>query len=379
MKCAGSHFFDLPPQESGEAAEEGTACGELLQMAIETPDIWSRMKDGKLTDWPAEMPTHAKNGVAFDDDMKYYIGTMVLPAIIHWQHPANIKCETRIDWSPVDGILLRGQSDVDYIVNLDGKVTLCIDDLKYGWGIVEVRENWQLLGYAIGHHLKNASAGIQQVRMRILQPRPHHEDGWCREWTISVDELTRYCQQITDKFTAIYYGDKSLVTGKHCKYCPAAAEACPAFNRSSYDALETVMTEHIQDVLTDEELSTQLDLFERAKELLDIKFRSIKDLAVSRIKQGKILRNWSTENSYSDRKWKTTISPDTIEMMTGLKIIKQEMVSPAQAEKLGVNKEIVNSLVDRRFLGQKIVRKNAVSAADKIFGTQAPQQVGERK
>lgn len=378
MKCAGSQFFDLPEQESGDAAEEGTACGELLQISIEDPTVWSELTN--TGEWPSHLPTHASNGVPFDEDMKFYIARVVLPAITHWQHPANMKCETRIDWTAHPEVTIRGQSDVMYTMEYDGKYVLCIDDLKYGWGIVEVKENWQLIGYSIGHLMEIQGKGkpVDLVRMRILQPRPHHEDGWCREWMITPDELFKYYEQICAKVKAIVEGDRTLATGKHCKYCPAAAEACPAFSRSAYEAFETIVTEHKQDVLTDKELSTQLDMFERAKEILDIKFRSIKDLAISRIKAGSILSNWTTESSYSDRKWKSSISPSMIEMMTGRKIIKQDMMSPAQAEKLGVNKDLVNSLVDRHFLGQKIVRKQASKMADKAFGNEAPKTKGDK-
>lgn len=370
MKCPGSHFFDLPQQESGPEAAEGTACGELLQMAIESQGIWSSL----LTDgtWPEEMPKQASNGVPFDEDMKHFISRMVLPEITRWQHPANIKCETRIDWSVSSTTVVRGQSDVQYVMDYNGEKVLCIDDLKYGWGLVEVKENWQLLGYAIGHMFQRTEH-ISKVRLRILQPRPYHEDGWCREWWLTPDQLTTYHSQIQTKLTAIENGDRTLATGKHCRYCPASGEACPAFNRTVYEAIETVMGDHYQIQLSDAELSTQLDLLDRVKEVLDIRLRSMKDLAVNRIKNGSILRNWTTVESYSDRKWKPNINPLVIEAMTGVKVVKQEMLSPAQVEKLGVSKDIVNQLVDRHFLGQKIVRKTGEELADKIFGKQKPE------
>lgn len=348
MTCAGSLFFtDLPPQEKNPAAEEGTAAGELLRHYLEKPNM--------------ESGTHASNGVAFDDDMRFFCKPIADE--IFANAGSEILCEQRIDWQTRSGIWIRGQYDVSYI-GKDG--ALYVDDLKYGWGIVEPKENWQLIGYAVGEVLRRGRA-FDKIVLRIHQPRPHHEDGPVRAWSLTYKELIDYKEKIEARMSAIANGLRELVTSPKCKYCPAAAEACPAIGKQMHYAIEYAQ-EFVQDKLSEVGVARQLEIIERFQEVLKIKYDSLKDLAVNRIKSGKIIPGYVTEANYGDRKWKRDIDPAAIEMLTGKVITEKVMLSPAKTEKLGVPKDFVNALVERPFLGQKLKKKDASSIGDKIFG-----------
>lgn len=346
MTCAGSlRFEDLPEQETNDAAKEGTAAGELLaHLLLGTP-----------------VPTHATNGVPFDDDMKFFVQEPFKDII---SKSREILCETPINWTTRSGIVIKGSYDVSFTHNN----TLYIDDLKYGWGIVDVKENWQLLGYAIGEVIRRQQS-FARIVMRIHQPRPHHEDGPTREWVISYEQLLDYKEQIEDRMDQINAGLSELVTGPKCKYCPAAANsACTAFNRAVFHGVDYILSEFKQDSINDKEISFQLEMFDRIAEIMKIKKGSLEQLAVSRIKSGSIIPNYMAEASYGDRKWKPGISPKVIETLTGIKIVESTMLSPAKAEKLGVPKELIKTYVDRHFIGQKLVRKDSSELGNKIFG-----------
>ncbi len=350
MACPGFLSFEgLERLPGGPAAEEGTAFGELVE----------RMLLGR------ELGKQARNGVYFDDDMHFHAKNII--AEVNSNRQSEVLCEQPIDWKTRSGVWIRGKYDWSFVRG--GR--LYIDDAKYGWGIIEAPKNWQLLGYAIGEVMRRGVA-FEQIVLRIRQPRPHHEDGDCREWVITYSELLEYKEQIETRMQEIVDGLRTLQTGAQCKYCPAAREACPAFNRLFYRALE-VSTEFTQDQIDESELARQLDHVHRAVDVIKIKMDSLKELAVSRIKNGKIIPGYLTESSYGDRKWKPGISPEVVEVLTGKKIVKHEMLSPAQAEKAGVPKDFVNQLVDRHFLGQKLVRKDSANLGDKIFGKQAPK------
>lgn len=359
MQCAGILGFEnLVQEESGLPAKEGTAAGRYLQYLLEGT--------AKET-----IPSHCENGILFDDDMKFYATEFAQEILAKAGSP--VLCETRIDWQTRSGIVVRGQYDASYIKIIPDGNALLIDDLKYGWNIVDVKENWQLLGYAIGEVIRRGTA-FDRIILRIHQPRPHHEDGPTREWVLTYPQLLEYKEKIEIRMEEIAAGFRGLATGKYCKYCPAAAEACTAFNRAAFHGIDYVLNDFHQDSVSEKELSFQLDLMSRISEVLTIKYKSLKDLAVNRIREGKIVPNYMTEESYGDRKWKSAVSPKAIETMTGIKIVKEEMLSPAQAEKMGVSKELVKTLVDRHFVGMKVVRKDANALGNKIFGNQNPNK-----
>lgn len=342
MTCAGSLFLEGLPDETNEAAEEGTACGELLEHKL----------------LGSKYGTHASNGVLFDEDMKFY--SDVVAEEILSDHSTDVLCETRIDWMTKSGITIRGQYDASFI--RDGK--LYIDDLKYGWGLVEVKENWQLLGYAIGEIIRRGHP--YDVVMRIHQPRPHHPEGSIRQWAISYGQLLEYRTKIEKRMSEIMGGERSLVPSNKCKYCPAAS-TCSALNDSFYRGID-VAHKFLQDDITDKELSFQLDLISRIQEIVKIKKTSLEELAQHRIKAGGLIPNYISKPSYGHRTWTKNVSPDFIKAMTGKDILEKKLMTPAKAEKLKVPKELIEQVSERHFKGVKIVREDSTALGNKIFG-----------
>lgn len=348
MKCAGSiSFIDLPEYESGVPAQEGTAAGELLQAMLEQRNL------------APVVGTHAKNGFPFDADMKFHV-TPIAEDILT-RASGGVLCETEVTIYSTNAVV-KGHSDANFVS--DGK--LYVDDLKYGWKIVEVKENWQLLAYAIGEVIRRQQV-FDTIVLRIHQPRQHHEDGSTRTWELSYNELMSYYDKLLARLEVLASGSKELVTGPHCKYCPAAGHACPAFNRAYHSALDYVMSDFKQDDITEETLAFQLNQLDRANDILKIKKDSLSDLANYRIKGGSIIPGWMSQESFGHRKWKPGVTPEVIKMLTGKNIIKEEMLSPAQAEKLGVPKDLVKNYSESYFAGMKLVKGDSGKLADKIF------------
>ena len=345
MKCPGFLFFEnLPAQQSNAAAEEGTAAGELLERKLLGLNV----------------PYLAKNGVPFDNDMQFY--TDEVASVIRADETKDLACEQRIDWQTQSGIWIKGSYDISFIRGNK----LYVDDLKYGFGIVEPKENWQLLGYAIGRWLQLRHPRFDSIVLRIHQPRPHHEDGTTRTWEISTEQLLHYKNRIETVMLDITNGYNALVTGPQCKYCPAAA-MCPAFSRVAFEGIDLVLNDFTQDNIDENEIAKQLALFDRVSDVFKIKQDSLKALAQDRLRNNKLIPGWTTEKSYGNRSWKPFVSPKVIEALTKIKIVEEVMLSPAKAERLGVSKELVKEFVDRPFLGEKLVRKNSSDDAEKVF------------
>lgn len=350
MVCAGFVYLTNEESEAGDAAKEGTAAGEWLAGLLEKKPLGAQ----------------AENGVYFDDEMKFY--TAAIAEDIFSRAATPVLCEQRIDWKTSSGILIRGSYDMAFV---DTKGRLCIEDLKYGWGIVEVFENWQLLGYAIGEVIRRGQA-FHEISLKIHQPRPHHEDGSTREWVLTYTQLLEYKAKIEARMQEIADGRKDFQTSKNCKYCKGAAEACTAFNRLFYRSLE-ISTEFYQDKLNNEEIARQLDQVKRAEEVIKIKLDSLVELGTSRIKAGEIIPGYIQSNKYSQREWKPGISPEAIKIMTGKDVVEKTFMSPAKAEKLGIPKELISQLCSSRMTGVKLEKKNGSDVGNKTFGASAPK------
>lgn len=352
MICAGFVFLDLPRSESTTKAEEGTAAGEYLEKLLTNKPLGSV----------------ASNGFYFDEDMKFYTTPINDDVRARAGFGAReILCEQRIDWETKSGITIKGQYDIAFV---DEKGRLCIEDLKYGWGIVEVKENWQLIAYAIGEVIRRGEA-FNEISLKIHQPRPHHEDGSTREWVLSYSELLQYKEKIEKRMQEIVDGRKDFQTSDQCKYCMGTGEACPAFNRLFYRSLE-ITTEFFQDSIDNQELAIQLDQVKRAEEVIKIKKDSLTELGSLRIKQGEIIPGYVQSDKYGNRAWKKNISPESLKLMTGKNVIETSFMTPAKAEKLGIPRELVNNLTEKKFLGVKLEKKNTSEIGNKIFGTNNP-------
>jgi hypothetical protein len=353
MVCAGFMHLQFPEVDTDTVFnKEGTAAGEYFEKKL----------------LGEEIPVIANNGVHIDDDMKFYIDPIVQDVMSRNAVDSAILCEVKINWQTQVGVWIKGRPDVSFV---DHEGTLCVEDLKYGFGIVEVEENWQLIGYAIGEVIRRGRA-FDKISLTIHQPRAHHEDGSSRTWVITYQQLCDYKKQIEDRMNEIVNGNKELTTSKHCKYCPGAAEACPAFNRLFHRALE-VSTDFHQDSINNDELSKQLDHIKRAEEVLKIKQDSLVELATMRIKQGGIIPGYVQTQRFSNRKWKSGVTPEAIKLMTGKDITERTIMTPGKAQKAGVHKDLINQLAEKHFIGVKLEKKSAKELADNVFGKEEPK------
>lgn len=357
MQCFGPLLLEnLVHEEAGQPAKDGTAVGELLSEMIR-----------QRTDSP-KIGTTASNGTFLDQDMWFHARD-TYNTILQRAQGNPIETEERIDWMTPAGIKIRGQFDVSFRTQENEFLVLNVPDLKFGYGIVEVKENWQLIGYAIGQCQRQHAQGLplpQLIRLTIIQPRPYHEDGRIRDWLITFDELIQYYNQICERMQAYVNGSRTLETGKACKYCNAGS-TCPALNRSANKAIDTVLCEWSEKPLTNEEVAEQYELLQRAHELLELRLKSVEQLAISRIQANQIIPGYAFEMTYGDRKWKSNVTPESIHALTGVTITKTEMLSPNQAEKAGVSKKLTSVFTEKPAKGVKLVKKDVAEEANKIL------------
>lgn len=354
MNCIGFLSLEnLHEEEAGQPAKDGTACGELLSEMIR-----------QRTPNPKFGP-YATNGVFLDQDMWFYARS-TYAEILSGAKGSLVETEERIDWMTQAGVTIRGQFDISYGV----ADTLFVEDLKCGWGIVDVKENWQLIGYAIGQcfRLYQKHQWLPKtIVFKIHQPRPYHPDGRIRTWGISFEELMQYKDQIEQRMLAYVNGDKTLQTSqKSCKYCPGLT-SCPAMHKSVYKSVDVALTDWEDKVMSNEDVSFELGLLTRASEMIELKLKSLTQLATHRLGNGQIIPGYAYESELGDRKWHDNVTVDVIKAMSGKDITRTDMLSPNQAEKAGVPRKLVAQLTSRSQKGLKLVKKNVEEEANKIL------------
>jgi len=233
-------------------------------------------------------------------------------------------------------------------------------DLKYGWGIVEVYRNWQMMMYAIGvvDAITDSDGHQEQsihVNMRLAQPRPHHEDGPIREWGMPASELRPYANQLESAARQAMDGTGKLCSGEHCKYC-LARPTCPADRYAAMNALDVAEMQPCHEVLNHD---YELDMLERAKNIINQRYDAQVEYVTQLIKNGTPVSGRSLKPTPG--RGSTWIKP--VEEIISLGQIfniglekPTAILTPNQAIKAGIPKEMVAGYSQRKPSGLKLVK-----------------------
>lgn len=261
----------VPKEKSGDAANEGTAAHELLEICLNEGLDGYEMIDRSIT-----ITTDEDEEITYivDDDMADAVQgciDVVNSYIKDYPH-AEIKVEQKVDISELCGEGMYGTVDVRIAIAYD---RLIIIDYKHGRGVpVDAEDNTQLIYYALGSALED-DFEFETVEMVIVQPRcPQNADVQeyilpvedVREWAVGFRMGRQRAEKARDEI--IKAGkpiSKYLKAGSWCKFCPAQG-ICPA----KYDQMIKVaqMEFSEEDELMD---LTKLDLLPMDKRLIILK------------------------------------------------------------------------------------------------------------
>ena len=241
---------------------------------------------------------------------------------------------------------------------MDGKNdTLYIWDLKYGWGLIEVFENWQMLMYAIGIIGGAIDAGRRPftIKMRLVQPRPYHEDGPIREWSLASTDLQPYIDRLRTAAHEALSGSATLCSGSHCRYC-LARPTCPADRHASMNAIDVAGIPVGHDILN---FDYELDILARAKEIINQRYDALEEHVTELIKNGTIVPGRCIKPTPGrGSTWLKSVE----EIVTLGKIFNIDLakplapITPTQAIKAGIPKEMVEGYSERKPSGLKLVK-----------------------
>lgn len=349
--CTGSiKMAQKYKQEDSEAALKGQAAHELSE----------RMLKG---DFKAEF---SKDGVLFDDEMieaaKLYIHDICRIVLINKQSISDLKIEHKVICKIINDLSF---GTVDAFLHHENN--LYIWDLKYGHAYVDVYENWQMINYAAGLKTELNLSDDTKVNFRIVQPRSYHDEGPIRNWRITIKKLQPYFNQLRDAATQALSTQATLQTGNHCKYCPARHACTTALNAgiSLYELSSSVESSE----LGPKALGLQLDIVKRALEQLKCIESGLEEQVKFIIKSSKNVPGWTMKPSKGRKQWDIDVKK-VIKLgeYNGFDLKKpNDVITPTQAIKLGLHKEIIDPLCSAKNNGMKLA-KDEDNAAIKIFG-----------
>lgn len=318
---------DALPDIEIDAAREGT-CAAWVPECVINHNVPLADMVGKVHE----------NGWTVDDDMTRHLGS-IIDAASSRQSPRS-EVFRSIDMG--DGVILGGTLDLESWQR-DGS-TLRIDDLKYGYEIVEPFENKQLICYAFLMWCELVNAGKPLPSLVVLsidQPRAIHPDGSYRKWVTTFDELMPYFAEL--QTIAKNIADSVAVPGKHCTHCGAAA-TCQALTQTVY-AMHEPIQNRVFLAPTGQQLADELDMLDRMSTLMKARTAAVKAEAEIRIQSQKFVPGWCLDSTQGNRVFNQPL--EMVHAMTGVDPYEKKAVTPAELVRRGANQAVVDSLVSR--------------------------------
>lgn len=238
-------------------------------------------------------------------------------------------------------------------------------DFKYSYKIVETNDNWQLITYAVLLFAKHEWQ-LSDIVVTIVQPRPYHFDGRVRSATITRENAWYYLKQLESAVAETQNPNAPARTGAHCNYC-TALHACEAARRAGLNAVDATLNRGVASELPPVELGRELTILKRAAEAIKLRLDAAESHGLDLINKGGIIPGWSVERAFGRRQWRDPAEVGLIEALSGVTLTETKPVSPAQAEKLGVPKDLVSVYTTNRETGRKLVPRDSSIKAKEVF------------
>lgn len=313
-----------PPEEESDPAREGTCAAWVAEMVL----------TNRCASTHDLVGTAHCNGWVVDAPMAHSVEGYV--NMLH-ERGGHIHAERKVRFND----LVAGTPDA--FATIDGAGTLYVDDLKYGYDIVDVTTP-QLPIYAWSIMVEMGIGQFDLIQLGIYQPRAYHPAGIYRTRTVTVDQLREEATAIHTASYAAHGPNPVAKPGRQCRHCRGAAQ-CAAVAHEVYDAIHTMQADEQRD-MTGPELARELDFLDFAERVFKGRRAAVHAEAEARIKRGEHVPGWMRESGYGTRRWK--VDAVTIEAITGVDPVdRSKMITPAEMERRKVDPDLVNALSEK--------------------------------
>jgi hypothetical protein len=275
----------------------------------------------------------------------------------------NLGIERRVE---IPGIHELCFGTPDFWLYNENENILQVIDFKYGHGVVEAFENWQLISYVRGicDELRISPA---KTFLTIVQPRTPHRNGPIRTWTINNPlDLNPYFDSLSTAAALAIGSNPSTATGPWCRRCPSLLVCDTARNISgcALDIIGGLTTT----TTNDDSLGFELELLERAEKIVKHRATALRAEVEAKIRSGTRIPNWKMEGKHSRPFW--TIEHEQIVQFGqshGIDLNVDKTMTPKQAISAGVPEALVNAFSKTEPRGVKLVH-NDLKEARFVFG-----------
>lgn len=339
------------PAGRNEAADEGTASHWVA----------SEVLCGVVSPEPG---VTAPNGIVLTDEM--IEGAMAyVDAVRHAAAGATLQVEDRLAAAYIHPECF-GTTDCWF--DLPGKREIHVWDYKYGFGIVDPFENWQLICYSAGV-IQKLSASITadtDVVMHIVQPRPFHAMGPHRTWRVKAGQLNDYFIRLSTAANQALSAQPPTQSGNHCKYCNAR-HACPAAQRAALHAIDYA-GQAMPELLSPEALAMELRTMQRAATAIQYRLTGLQSQAEACIKAGGLVPGWALQQGQGRAAWtKPAEELFALGDMMGIDLrAEPAAITPAAARKKGLSADLLAAYSAAGDSGVKLVEVKD-SLASRVF------------
>ena len=300
MACNGSAALvaKMPPQPPSKYAEAGTKLHSAIEIAVDGGDI-SHFNLDEDEQAKIDYCLRALDEIDPKQEMIYTL-------------------ETKVEFTGVaalDGVF--GYAD---LMGCIGKRAVVLD-WKFGDGVaVSAEENTQGLFLAAAAR-RSASwvfKDATEVEIIIVQP------PFTRRWVTTIARLAEFEADLIEAVKASQKPDAPLVTGGHCRWCPAKP-ICPQMTGAVDRAMKTSL-----DNLPVEQIGAYL----QNAEMLEKWIEDLRALAQQMLEKNVRVPGYKLVNKRAVRSWTDPDKAQAFLESNKIDPLKHELISPAAAEKL---------------------------------------------